>query len=89
MKYCGESYLLAVLDIYDEVTEYNEKDNVAAANAFRIVCADSTYSMLYYFGFIRTQPSLCIYNNLRRCLPLHTVNRATEDNGRISVCDLP
>ena len=54
MKYCGESYLLAVLDIYDEVTEYNEKDNVAAANGFRTVCADSTHILLYYLGFIRT-----------------------------------
>ena len=29
VKYCGESYLLAVLDVYNEVIEYNEDNNVA------------------------------------------------------------
>ena len=50
-KYCGQSYLMAVVDVDNEVAERHERNNVgtAAHTNFLITCTDSAYINPQYY----------------------------------------
>ena len=51
-KYCGQSYLMAVVDVDNEVAEHDESNNVGTATqaAFLITCTDSAYPSPQYYS---------------------------------------
>ena len=50
-KYCGQSYLMAVVDVDNEVVERDERNNVGTATHtnFLITCTDSGYTNFQYY----------------------------------------